>query len=136
MPVMIEALTRRNEETGQVGMVVEKVVPMEKVTLEYTEELHLHLFEGSNSKDDLNNLVELCGKHRGQTPVILCVSCLDDKFVFIEAGYQFRVMVTDELLKDIHEVLGEKRYRLKANDKVPEPRRKFKFHRKEAAATN
>jgi DNA polymerase III subunit alpha len=131
MPILIEALTRKNEETGQVGLVVQKIVPMEEVTKEYTDEIHVHFFEGSNNTDDLNKLLEVCKKHPGDTTVILCISCIDDKYVFIEAGHKCQVTVTTELLNEIREILGEKRYRLKANSKVPEPRRQFKFKKKE-----
>ena len=134
MPVLIEALTRKNEETGMVGLVVQKVVPMEEVTKEYTDEIHVHFFEGSNNTDDLNKLLQICQNHPGDTTVILCISCLDDKFVFIEAGHKFKVTVSGELLNEIRDGLGEKRYRLKANSKVPEPRRQFKFKKKKETA--
>ncbi len=125
MPILIEALTRKSEETGQVSLIVQKVVPMEEVTKEYTDELHVHLYEGSNNTQDLKNLLQICQKYPGETSVVICISCIDDKYVFIEAGAQNRVTVSSELLSEIREVLGEKRYRLKANGKVPEPRRKF-----------
>jgi len=132
MPILIEALTRKNEEAGQVGLVVERVVPMEEVTKRYTEEIHVHFFEGSNNTDDLKKLLQICQDNPGDTTVILCISCLDDKFVFIEAGHKFKVTVSSKLLEEIRESLGEKRYRLKANNTVPEPRRQFKFKKKEA----
>lgn len=125
MPILIEALTRKNEETGQVTLIVQKVVPMEEVTKEYTDELHVHFFEGSNNAEDLKNLLQICQKYPGQTPVIICISCLDDKYVFIEVGPQNQVTVNTELLNEIREALGEKRYRLKANGRVPEARRQF-----------
>ena len=133
MPILIEALTRKNEETGQVGLIVQRVVPMEEVMKEYTEELHLHLFEGSNSPDDLRKLQEICRTHSGDTDVILCISCLDDKYVFVEAGHNYKVTVTTAFLDDIRNHLGEKRYRLKPNDKVPESRKQFKFKKKQPA---
>ncbi|MFA7183526.1 MAG: DNA polymerase III subunit alpha [Victivallales bacterium] len=132
MPVLVEALTRKNQETGQVGLIVEKVVPMAQVMSTYTEEIHIHFFEGSNTSDDLKNLLDICKKHPGETTVILCISCVDDKYVFIEAGPGCRVTVTEELLEEVRQVLGEKRFRLKANDLVPEAKRQFKFKRKEA----
>ena len=125
MAILIEALTRKNEETGQVGLIVQKVVPMEEVTKEYTDELHVHFYEGSNNTNDLKNLLQICQKYPGETSVVICISCIDDKFVFIEAGPRNRVSVSSQLLNEIREALGEKRYRLKANSKVPEPRRKF-----------
>lgn len=131
MPILIEALTRKNEETGQVGLIVQRVVPMEEVTKRYTEEIHVHFFEGSNSTDDLKKLVLICQNHPGESTVILCISCLDGKFVFIETGHKFKVTVTNELLNEIRDNLGEKRYRLKANNKVPEPRRQFNYKKKE-----
>ena len=133
MPVLIEALTKKQEDTAQVSLVVERVVPMEQVTLNYTEEIHVHLFEGSNTNADLQELARICEAHPGDTTVILCISCLDDKYVFIETGNKFRVTVTNELLDDIRRNLGEKRYRLKANNKVPESRRQFNFRKKETA---
>ena len=131
MPVLIEALTRKNDETGLVGLVVQKVVPMEEVTKEYTDEIHVHFFEGSNNTEDLKKLLDICQRHPGGTRVILCISCIDDKFVFIEAGHKCQVTVSSEMLNEIRETLGEKRYKLKANNKVPEPRRQFKFKKKE-----
>ena len=131
MPILIEALTRKNEETGQVGLVVQKIVPMEEVTAIYTDEIHVHFFEGSNNKEDLGKLLQICQKHPGDARMILCIACTDGKFVFIEAGHKCKVTVTSELLNEIREALGEKRYQLKANNQVPEPRRQFKFKKKD-----
>ncbi|MDD5697365.1 MAG: DNA polymerase III subunit alpha [Victivallaceae bacterium] len=133
MPVLIEATTRKQEETGTVSLVVERVVPMERVMLDYTAEIHVHFFEGSNTAGDLEKLLEICRRYPGNTSVILCISCLDDKYVFIEASSKFRVAVTNELLDEIRQCLGEKRWRLKANDQVPEPKRQFNFRKKETA---
>lgn len=133
MPILIEALTRKNEETGQVGLIVQRVVPMEQVMKEYTEEIHLHLFEGSNSPEDLRKLQGICRSHPGETDMILCISCLDDKYIFIEAGHEYKVTVTSAFLEDVRNHLGEKRYRLKPNDKVPESRKQFKFKKKQPA---
>jgi DNA polymerase-3 subunit alpha len=133
MPILIEALTRKNEETGQVGLIVQRAVPMEQVMKEYTEELHIHLFEGSNSPDDLYKLQEMCRAYPGETDVILCISCLDDKYVFIEAGYDYKVTVSSAFLEDVRNYLGEKRYRLKPNGKVPESKKQFKFRKKQPA---
>ena len=112
---------------------MERVIPIEEVMKDYTEEIHVHFFEGSNSEADFKKLLDICEKHPGTSAVILCISCLDDKYVFVEAGYKHRVTVTAELLEEIRQELGEKRYRLRANDKVPEPRRQFKYKKKSEA---
>lgn len=133
MPVFIEALTNKRDETERLKLVAENVIRLEDVTKSYTEEIHLHIYEGGTSTEALDNIMKLCKMNPGDATVVLCVTCSSGEIVFIEASRQLKVKVDQGLLAQIKNLLGERRYRLKPNDKLPEARRKFNFKAKNGA---
>ncbi|MCP3964967.1 MAG: DNA polymerase III subunit alpha [Lentisphaerae bacterium] len=130
MPVFLEALTSKRDEAERPRLIAERIMPIEEAPARYTSELHIHLYEGSNTQEDLEKIRTICNEHSGDSSLILCVACNSGEYAFLEAG-GYKVKVNADLLTKVSDCLGEKRYRLKANNKVPEPRRRFNFKPKD-----
>ena len=125
MPIFIEALVSKRDETERPNLRAEKIIPLEQASEEYTEEIHLHLYEGSNSVEDLAKVRELCMGSIGASKVIICISCVSGEVVFIEAERGLQVKVTAGFFEQIRELLGERRWRVRANMDVPQPRKRW-----------
>jgi DNA polymerase-3 subunit alpha len=125
MPVMLDALTSKREESERVKLMAEKINPLDSVMETHTREVHMHVYEGSTATDSLKKLKKLCEDNPGKSRVIICVSCASGEVVFVESSAMLSVKANGEFLDKIKDILGEKRYKLKANIKVPEARKRF-----------
>ncbi|OGV50902.1 MAG: DNA polymerase III subunit alpha [Lentisphaerae bacterium GWF2_52_8] len=124
-PVFIEALVSRRDPNEKGKLSAESVLPLQNITEKYTSELHIHLYQGSNKHADIEDLQKLCSANRGRTKLVICVTCTGGEIAFVEAGENHSVSVTGKFLDRIHDILGERRVRLKADKSVPSPRPKF-----------
>ncbi|MDD3119148.1 MAG: DNA polymerase III subunit alpha [Victivallales bacterium] len=125
MPILLDALTSKREENEKVKLVAEDIQPLENALETCTDEIHFHIFQDGTSRDTLSALQQLCRSRTGRVRVIICVTCTSGDIVFIESGSKFSVKVDRGFLDQTTALLGENRYRLKANLRVPEPRRRF-----------
>ena len=131
--VFVEALTMKREETEKVKLSVQNVTQLDMVPGIFTAELHLHIYEGSCTVDKLEKIKELCHDYPGEVDLIFCISCSSGEIAFIESGSSYKVTICDELLENIKLILGERRYRLKANNNLPRPRKIFVKKKPEVA---
>ncbi len=125
LPVFVEAITSKRDESEMLKLIAGKIIKLEKAKELYSKELHLHVYQGGTKPDELGQLRQICGSSPGPTRLILCVTCSEGEIAFIEAGEKHNVLVTDALLHQVQELLGENRYRLKATDDLPQPRRRY-----------
>jgi len=124
-PIFVEALTRKRDEQSPISLGIEKIIPLEQVYENHSAELHIHVYEGSAKKDTLEALRSLISKNPGRTQVILCVTTSKGPIVFIEASKNFCVRVAKPFLGELQNLLGERRYKLKADKSVPQPRQRY-----------
>ncbi len=125
MPIFMEAITSKRDKTERMKLVAENIIPLEQVTEHYTKEIHLHLYEGSTSQDDIKKVAELCRQYNGDSSLILCISTVSGEVVFIESGRQCSVKITLEFLEQVKNILGERRFRLKPNNQLPVPKKRY-----------
>jgi DNA polymerase III subunit alpha len=125
MPIFIEALTSKREETERLKLVAENITPLQAVIEHHTEEIHLHVYEGSTSHETVNELLQLCQNNPGEAKVIICISTVSGEIVFIESSHKYRVNVNEQLLESIKGILGERRFKLKPDEELPVPRRRY-----------
>ena len=123
-PIFIEGVSSKREEGDKTSIRANKIIPLENIQAEYTEEIHIHVYENTNSEEQLKDIKALCDNFPGKTILILCVKCGNGEIVFIESA-NLKVKVTENLLKGIHDILGERRYKLKANRSLPELKKRW-----------
>ncbi len=124
-PIFVEALTRKRDEQSPISLGIESIMPLEQVYEKHSAELHIHVYEGSAKKDTLSALRSLLSKNPGKTQVVVCVTTAKGPIVFIEASRNFNVRVTKSFLNELQSLLGERRYKLKADKSVPQPRQRY-----------
>ncbi len=124
-PVFVEAIAVKRNDNEEMRLTVDDIISIDEGIKKYTDELHIHIYEGSNSGDDLEKLSRICLENAGSTKLVICIVCDSGECVFIETNSKHRVDITRELLDSIQNCLGEKRYRLKPAKYVPEPRRRY-----------
>lgn len=125
MVVLIDALASKREENEKIKLMAEDIIPLDWALEKNTREIHLHVFEGSTTQDQLRALKEMCVARPGKTALIICVTLTTGEIVFVEAVRNLAVRVDQEFLDQVRGILGERRYRIKADVRVPEARRKF-----------
>jgi DNA polymerase-3 subunit alpha len=125
VPLFVEAFTSQREESERLKLIAEKIIPIDKAAEMYSEQIHFHIYEGSASADDLKMLLDICKDYPGDAQVILCVSCVSGEIAFIEAANNLKVRVNTQMLERVKECLGEKRFKIKPNKKVPESRQRY-----------
>jgi len=124
-PLFIEALVSQRDENDNKKLVAERILPLDLVQKLYSKELHLHVYEGTTKRKDLEKIKTLCSESPGTTKVILCVTCADGEVAFVEGPGRLNVTISDPLLHEIQEILGENRYRIKADMTVPKAKQRF-----------
>lgn len=120
--VLIEGFISRRDGRSA-SLMAERIIPLEKVSEQLTDEVHLHLFEKQNQPDFLDKVNELCLRNPGSTRLVLCIKTIAGEVAFIEVPPSRNVRVTPLFLQQVNDLLGEKCYRLKPNEKLPERRR-------------
>ena len=125
VPVFVEGLISQKMEGDTKKIIVENILPIDAVRKKYSEELHLHIYENTTTEDDLRKIDELCLANAGKTRLILCISCTGGEIAFVETSQKKNICVDDELLSGIKEILGERRFKIKADQTVPLPRQRF-----------
>lgn len=125
MPIMLRALTSKREEAERVKLVAEEIFPLDSVMQEQTKEIHMHVYEASTPNDTLKSLKKLCNDSPGDARVIICVTCNTGEIAFIETSRMMSVKVEPGFLDQVQQLLGEKRYKLKADIRVPEGRKRY-----------
>ena len=125
-PVFVVGLTKKGDEDGSpVSIAAESFLTLEQVMERFSVELHIHLYESEDrgKVHDLLNLIK--SSQGGGARLILCVHTASGETVFLEASSRLRIKVSMELLDSVNALLGGRRWRIKTDDTVPQPRPKF-----------
>jgi DNA polymerase-3 subunit alpha len=121
-PFLFFALVNVKEENSVPQLIAQKVVPMSEVKEKFTFELHVRLHEGSAKKEMLDQVRSICQAHPGKTIFILCLTCSNGEIIFVEANKKMKIAVTEQLVKELTEAVGENRLLYKADLTVPKPK--------------
>ncbi len=130
--IFMDALTQKRDENARVNLTAQEIIHLDNVMQKNTSEIHLHLYEGSATKEKINKLHDLCKNSPGTTNLILAATLSSGEIVFIEAAKKCQISVSQYFLNDIHDILGENRYRLKADLTLPVA--KNNFYRKKSGS--
>lgn len=81
--VFVEGTVNTRNEGEPPKIVVERVIRLADAPPQFTAELHVRIPENPETSVRLLQLRELCGRHAGTTPVILCLICQNGDIGFI-----------------------------------------------------
>ncbi|HBM16262.1 MAG TPA: DNA polymerase III subunit alpha [Lentisphaeria bacterium] len=121
-PVFIEGIASSKDEGGNKKITVNKIMTMEDVQKDFTEELHIHINEGTTKTETLHEIRNSLTSElfKGKTDIILCSTLSSGEKAFIEAGKNFMVRVNNDLINQLKCIVGEESVKIRANKKPPE----------------
>lgn len=121
--VFLEAFVSAREDE-QVKLIINKVTPIEQLCANYTNEVHIRLHESSFSPDHLEDLRQVCLAHKGEVPVIFCITCANGDIGFIRPSAHFKVDMSEEFMSKVRDLAGDQCIHLKPRREVPVKERK------------
>ena len=109
-----------------VQLLAENMWTMEDMMMEFTKEVHIRLYEAHNNRETVDQLVQICKAHRGEVPIIVCVSCTNGDIGFIKTHVSFSVDMSHEFLTKVKDLLGSNALHYKPDHaKIPEKKRRW-----------
>ena len=125
-PVFVTGYLRRgDEENAPVSISAKTILSLESMIQTQTSQIHLHLFEEECSETLLKNLNGLLLKHSGNVPVVLCVRLKNGTTVFVEIDRRYYTTPSLDLTRDLADLLGSDRFRIKGVRDIPPPQKRF-----------
>ena len=85
---------------GTNSMVVEEVYPLASIPEHFTTGLTLHIHVGTWNESAMNAMQKVLKRHAGDTPVTLCLLYPDGAKVYLRAGQDTAVRVTEALVRE------------------------------------
>lgn len=131
MPIFIEALTSKRSEEERMKLSAEKIVLIENVHNQYAEEIFFYIDENKQAPEKLRALQKICEDSPGNIRVVFGIKAQSGESIFIET--QVRMGLNEKILQSIRKQLGENSYRIRASDRVPEPRKRYYGNKEQAA---
>jgi DNA polymerase-3 subunit alpha len=105
-PLMVCGAVQKSEE--RVALLLAEAYPLDQAPALFTERISLHL-PTANAKDAvLEKIRDLLRAHPGPAPVVLCLQFPGGEEIFMSTDRSFHVTPSEELIRDLEHVLGEK----------------------------
>ncbi len=119
--IFLRGIVKRDdaEENASVSIQVEDVVPLKDAMRTNTREIQIRLFENEMKEETFQSVAQLIRKHRGEVPVLFCITVKSGVCAFVEPARSYAVSVTPELLSDLDLLLGPNHWKLKRTPDVP-----------------
>ncbi|OGV55002.1 MAG: DNA polymerase III subunit alpha [Lentisphaerae bacterium GWF2_50_93] len=126
-PVFIEGnVDISGENEGRKAKIImTRICPISSIQEKCTKEVHIRIYEASTGRDKLELVKNMCGKYPGDSRTIFCVTCAGGEIAFVETSKKFNVRVNNEFINDIRNLLGEHALHFKADQNLPQPRRRW-----------
>ena len=124
--IIMEVTARKNEDSEKPRLIVEKIHQLDRSTEIFSEEIYLHIYEKELKPDTLTKLAALCRAKRVPqgskgAKLMLCVVTADNRTVFVESNLE-HVLVDAAMLREVENLLGPRRFQIKACEVAPPPR--------------
>jgi DNA polymerase-3 subunit alpha len=104
--IMVCGETSRREEPPK--LIAYEVLPLEDAPKHFASRFSIHL-PAANLKDEaLERIKNILRMHPGKTRVVICLEYPAGQKVFMDTDKAFRVLPTDDLIRQIEHELGEK----------------------------
>ena len=132
--VFMEAETSKDSEDSTVSLIVRKMIPIEDVLLTKSKELLVFLYEKKDSTELINKIKELVPKYKGDKKLTFSILCKNDDIVYINASPEHYVNISKEFLDELIEILGGKKFKIKADLRPPQVKQRWKSKQPDRAS--
>jgi len=122
MPILVEATLSRRSEEEPPRLIAEKIEPLKTALAERCERLFVDVNPENKSQDCTDQVQKLCLASPGETPLTLCYSNGEGRYVFLDTA--MKVKVTYELFAGLQAVMGERAVRVRAKPFSNAPRKR------------
>ncbi|MEE8359687.1 MAG: DNA polymerase III subunit alpha, partial [Candidatus Omnitrophota bacterium] len=95
-------------------IMADDVIPFDEVRKRYTKSVAINVMSAGLENKTLSTIKGILSNHRGPIPVYVIITTPGDRKVDIQASDDLRVQPTDEMIKDIEDLLGEGAVSLRA----------------------
>ncbi len=117
--VFMSAFADVKEQSVQ--LLAEDMWTVEDMMPEFTKEVHLRLYEAHNTTKCVDSLAQICQQHKGEVPVIICISCVSGDIGFVRTHVSFSVDMSKSFLDKAKALLGNDCLHYKPDHaKIPE----------------
>ena len=128
--IIVEGSVNKREDKPKVF--ANDILPLTEVVRRYTKQIHLRLRTDRHTPEQLERACDIVRRHQGQVQLLLCFQHPEGTIVFADTHDIFRVQPSEELVKELEEVLGEQTVYLKADTTLPKPENPRERFRKRA----
>jgi DNA polymerase-3 subunit alpha len=103
-PVMVCGELTQDRE---LRITAREIHPLKDVPAKFTTHLSLHVSVGNADEAHLGKIREILAAHPGETAVTLCLVFPSGEKVFIRTDREYKVLISEELVKKLMHLLGE-----------------------------
>ena len=96
-----------------------EIIPLDDVMRRYTKQMHLRVHVARTKPEQIEKVRDIVSRHTGRVPLFLCFIMPAGELVFADTNEGFKVMPSDEMVKEIEAVLGKDTVYLKPDTSVP-----------------
>jgi DNA polymerase-3 subunit alpha len=93
----------------------EQAMPLAEVPKRFTKAIHLRIPTTALNDDSLQHVRDILQAHQGPVPVLFCFIYPDGRLVFMETHEHFSVTPSEDLVRQLEDLLGEEVVWLKAD---------------------
>ena len=96
-----------------------EIIPLDDVMRRYTKQMHLRMHVARTKPEQIEKVRDIVSRHPGRVPLFLCFIMPAGELVFADTNEGFKVLPSDEMVKEIEAVLGKDTVYLKPDTSVP-----------------
>jgi DNA polymerase III subunit alpha len=96
-----------------------EIIPLDEVMRRYTKQVHLRLHAARTKPEQLEKVRDIVSRHTGRVPLYICFIMPAGELVFADTHDGFKVLPSDELVRELETVLGKDAVYLKPDTSVP-----------------
>ncbi len=96
-----------------------EIIPLDEVMRRFTKQVHLRLHVSRIKPEQLERIREVVSRHSGHVPLFICFIMPGGELVFADTHDAFKVLPSEEMAKELENVLGKDTVYFKPDTSVP-----------------
>ena len=107
-------ISKSNDEEEHVRLIINNVIPCDKIVELYTQQIHIRLHESETTTEKLESLKNLILENQGDCDVVFCLIC-DNKDIIFTQNDTLKIKANQETMNKLTFLLGEEAIHVKAD---------------------
>ncbi|MDD5645330.1 MAG: hypothetical protein PHO00_07810, partial [bacterium] len=106
LPVMVAGKVSFKDDTPK--LIADEIIHLDDVREKFTESVVIEVFSGNLKEGEIESLRDIINRHRGNIPLRITLNMSSGGKVDMLSGKGFYVKPSEQFLKDVTNLLGEK----------------------------